>query len=174
MLIVTAGAGTAAAYETCRKYLLKGEGALVDVFTGAFRENWKQSTIVALIGIPFTVVAILTLSLAPTMGVAQIAIPLLIACLFLIYLFFWCVPLITRFNNPLPRHLRNGFTLGLTTPGLTLVLLVGLILAALGVWRAFPLVFVLPLVVLLGWTYLLERFFVKRGYVPPEPVAEEE
>ena len=47
-------------------------------------------------------------------------------------------------------------------------------LAFVGVWIYFPLVFVLPVAVMVAWTFRLERAFLRHGYVTapePAPVA---
>ena len=44
--VLTAGAATTALYETVYRYIRKDEGTLLKIFFGAFRENWKRSTLV--------------------------------------------------------------------------------------------------------------------------------
>ena len=99
--------------------------------------------------------------------------PLLVVVLFLLLLVFWCLPLVARFTNPTWRQLRNGFTLGLTTPSLTFLLAIAAVVAGVAIWNFPPAAFVVPGVVLVWWCYLLERFFVTRGYVQPEPEEAE-
>ena len=47
--VITAGASAAALYTTVYRYIRKGEGHLFRTFWGAFRENWKRSTLVWLV-----------------------------------------------------------------------------------------------------------------------------
>jgi len=168
--VLTVGAATAAAYQTSRKYVLKGEGGILAVFFTAFKANIKQATILGLAGILIGAIDILTVG-AASGGLLAIGFPLLIGGIFLACLFFWCIPLATRFTNSTFAHFRNGFSLGLGHIGRTLLLLAGLVVAGMGIWRYLPLVFVLPTGVMVLWTYYLERLFQKLGYVAPGPVA---
>lgn len=166
-LVVTAGAGTVVAYEVARRHVLGKDAGLWAVAKKALQQSWKQATVVGLLIIPFAALGILTISYLPTMGLADVLVPLLVIALFLLLLIFWCLPLVARFTNPTWRQVRNGFTLGLTTPSLTFLLAIALLLVGFALWNFVPAVFVLPGAVLVWWVYLLERFFVQRGYVKP-------
>lgn len=168
-LVVTAGAGTVIAYEVCRRYVLGKDAGLWAVAVKAWRQSWKQATVVGLLAVPVAALGILTISYLPTLGLADVLVPLLVIGLFLLLLVFWCLPLVARFTNPTWRQVRNGLTLGLTTPSLTFLLGIALVLAGLAIWNFMPAVFVLPGGILLWWCYLLERFFAARGYVTPQP-----
>ena len=172
-LVVTAGAGTVIAYEACRRYVLGKDASLVAVATKAWRQSWKQATVIGLLAVPVAAVGIFTLASLPTFGLAEVLVPLAVIGLFLVLLLFWCLPLAARFTNPTWRQLRNGFTLGLTTPSLTFLLGIAVVLGGVAVWNFMPAVFVVPGLVLLWWCYLLERFFIARGYVQPEPEEAE-
>jgi len=167
-LVVTAGAGTAVAYEVCRRYVLGKDAGLWPIATKAWRQSWRQATVVGLLAVPVAAVGILTLSSLPTLGLADVWVPLLVAGLFLLLLVFWCLPLVARFTNPTWRQVRNGFTLGLTKPSLTFLLGIAVVLGGVAVWNFMPAVLVVPGLILVWWCYLLERFFVARGYVQPE------
>ncbi len=170
-LVVTAGAGTVVAYELCRRYVLGKDAGFWAVATKAWRQSWKQATVIGLLALPVAAVGILTFSYLPTLGLSQVLVPLIVVGLFLALLIFWCLPLAARFTNPTWRQVRNGFTLGLTKPSLTFLLGIALVLAGVAVWNFMPAVFVVPGLILVWWCYLLERFFVARGYVSPEPDA---
>ena len=172
-LVVTAGAGTVVAYEVCRRYVLGKDAGFWPVGALAWQQSWRQATVVGLLAVPVAAVGILTLSYLPTLGLPGVLVPLMVVGLFLLLLVFWCLPLVARFTNPTWRQLRNGFTLGLTTPSLTFLLGIAVVLGGVAVWRFMPAVFVVPGLILLWWCYLLERFFVARGYVQPEPEEAE-
>jgi uncharacterized membrane protein YesL len=167
-LVVTAGAGTVVAYEVYRRYLLGNDAGLWAVAVKAWRQSWKQATLVGLLVVPVAAAGIFALTSVPILGLGQVLVPLVVAALFLVLLLFWCLPLTARFTNPTWRQVRNGFTLGLTTPSLTFLLGIALVLGGVAVWNFMPAVFVVPGLILLWWCYLLERFFVARGYVRPE------
>lgn len=172
-LVVTAGAGTAVAYEVCRRYVLGKDAGLWAIGALALRQSWRQATVIGLLAVPVAAVGILTLSYLPTLGLAGVLVPLLVAGLFLLLLVFWCLPLAARFTNPAWRQVRNGLTLGLTTPSLTFLLGIAVVLGGVAIWNFMPAVFVVPGLILVWWCYLLERFFVARGYVQPEPEEAE-
>ncbi|WP_246247283.1 DUF624 domain-containing protein [Cellulomonas septica] len=172
-LVVTAGAGTVVAYEVCRRYVLGKDGALLAVAARAWRQSWRQATVVGLLAVPVAAAGVVALSYLPTSGLAEVLVPLLVVGLFLLLLVFWCLPLVARFTNPTWRQVRNGLTLGLTTPSLTFLLGIAVVLGGVALWN-FPIaVLVVPGLVLVWWCYLLERFFVARGYVRPEPEEAE-
>jgi len=168
-LVVTAGAGTVVAYELCRRYVLGKDAGLWAIGVKAWRQSWRQATLVGLLVVPVAAAGIFALAALPALGLGQVFVPLLVVGLFLVLLLFWCLPLVARFTNPTWRQVRNGLTLGLTTPSLTFLLVIAVILAGVAVWKFLPAVFVAPGLILLWWCYLLERFFVTRGYVQPEP-----
>ncbi|NNH06791.1 DUF624 domain-containing protein [Cellulomonas fimi] len=172
-LVVTAGAGTVVAYEICRRYVLGKDAGLRAVGASAWRQSWKQATVVGLLAVPVAALGIVTLSYLPTLGLAEVLVPLLVVGLFLLLLVFWCLPLVARFTNPTWRQVRNGLTLGLTTPSLTFLLAIALVLGGVALWNVPIAVLVVPGVILVWWCYLLERFFVARGYVLPEPEEAE-
>lgn len=171
--MVTAGVGTVIAYELCRRYVLGKEAGPWRIATKAWQQSWKQATVVGLLAVVVAGLGILTLSYVPTLGLAEVLIPLLVIGLCLLILVFWCLPLVARFHNPTARQLRNGLTLGLTTPSLTFLLGIAVFVGGTAIWNAMPAVFVVPGLILVWWCYLLERFFVDRGYVRPHSEAEE-
>lgn len=174
-LVVTTGVGTVIAYELCRRYVLGKDAGPWAVAVTAWRQSWKQATVVGLLAVGVAGLGILTLSYLPTLGLADVLVPLLVTGFFLLILVFWCLPLVARFTNPTWRQLRNGFTLGLTTPSLSFLLGIAALLVGYALWNFMPAVFVLPGGILVWWCYLLERFFVARGYVEPhEPIDRRE
>lgn len=167
-LVVTAGAGTVVAYELCRRYVLGKDAGPWAIGLKAWRLSWRQATVVGLLAVLVAAAGIFALSVVPTLGLGEVIVPLLVVGLFLVLLLFWCLPLVARFTNPTWRQVRNGLTLGLSTPSLTFLLVIALILAGVVVWKFMPAVFVVPGLILLWWCFLLERFFVARGFVQPE------
>lgn len=168
-LVVTAGAGTVVAYEICRRHVLGKDGGYLAIAGEAWRRSWKQATVIGLLAVAVAAIGVVTLSYVPAVGLTAVLIPLIIVVLFLVLLLFWCLPLVARFTNPTWRQLLNGFTLGMTKPSLTFLLAIAVALGGVAVWNFMPSVFVVPGLILVWWCFLLERFFVARGYVEPEP-----
>lgn len=173
-LVVTAGAGTVVAYELCRRDVLGKDTGMWAIASSAWRQSWKQASVIGVLVVGVAAVGILTLSHLPALGLGQVLIPLVVVVLFLVLLVFWCLPLVARFTNPTWRQLGNGFTLGLTTPSLTFLLVIAVVLGGWAVWNFLPAVFVVPGLILVWWVHLLEQFFIKRGYVQPEPEETDE
>ena len=48
-LVVTAGAGTVVAYEVCRRYVLGKDAGPWAVAVTAWRQSWRQATVVGLL-----------------------------------------------------------------------------------------------------------------------------
>jgi uncharacterized membrane protein YesL len=174
--IITAGAATAALYDTIRRRVLTGSAPIMSTYFKAFKTNFRQGTILGLIGSVIILVVGVGVALDPSHDWRALVVPLVIGAVFAIGVFFWCIPLAVRFTNTTVAHFRHGLLLGLAHLGSTLLLLIGLALVVFGVWQMFPLVFVLPAVLMAGWTYWLEHLFLKHGYVEaaePEAAAED-
>ena len=77
-LVVTAGAGTVVAYEVCRRYVLGKDAGLWAIATKALRQSWRQATVIGLLAVPVAAVGILTLSYLPTLGLAEVWVPLIV------------------------------------------------------------------------------------------------
>jgi len=172
-LVLPAGAGTVIAYEVCRRHVLDKDTTMWAAASKAWRQSWKQATVVGLLAAAVAGLGLLTFSYAATLGTSQVLVPLLVTAFFLMILLFWCLPLVARFHNSTWRQLRNGFTLGLATPQLSFLLAVVLLVVGTLVWTMPPLVFAAPGLVLLWWCHMLERFFVDRGFVKPVPLPDE-
>ncbi len=143
-------------------------------FLRALVGNARQASLIGSLGIAVAAVCLLTFLLDPAPSLTGMAAPVLLGALVLTCLFGWCIPLGARFTNSTGAHLRNGLVLGLTHLPSTLLCLVGAGLVVVAVWFYLPLVFVLPVVVMVAWAFRLERVFTKNGYLTParpEPLA---
>ena len=171
--VVTIGAATCAFYETARKRLLKGDGYLFSTFFRAFKSNFRQATILGLLGILMVAAGIAIFMLAYELRSSVLYIVLLAEAVFCICLFLWSIPLAARFKNKILQHFRNGLLLGLGHLWSTLLLLIGLVLTGVGIFLYSPLVLVLPVTVMTVWAHWLERVFKKHGFVEKTERAED-
>lgn len=165
--LVTAGAATAAFYDSVRRRFVAGEEVSSRDFLRAVVDNARQATAIGCIGIAVVAVCLATFLVDPAPSLAGLAGPVLLGGLALTCLFGWCIPLGARFTNSTGAHLRNGLLLGLTHLPSTVLCLVATGAAFVGVWVYFPLVFVLPVAVMMAWTFRLERVFLRQGYLAP-------
>ena len=165
--LVTAGAATAAFYDSVRKRFVEGDEVSATDFLRALIGNARQASLIGSLGIAVAAVGLATFVFDPSPSLAGMAVPVLLAGLAIICLFGWCIPLAARFTNSTAAHLRNGLVLGLSHLPSTLLCLVAAGAVVVGVWAYFPLVFVLPVAVMVAWVHRLERVFLKHGYVAP-------
>ena len=165
--LVTAGAATAAFYESVRKRFVEGDEVSATDFLRALIGNARQASLIGSLGIAVSAVGLAPFLFDPSPSLTGVAAPVLLAGLAIICLFGWCIPLAARFANSTRAHLRNGLVLGLSHLPSTLLCLVAAGVGAVGVWVYFPLVFVLPVAVMVAWVHRLERVFLKHGYVTP-------
>lgn len=116
--IVTAGASTTALFYVTLKMVHNEEGSLTKSFFRAFRENFKQSTIVWLIllvlGIFLAVDGYVFYhmrfdSVIWTLGAAVFTVVLAAYAIVLMYVF----PLMSRFDNTVFAMLRNSLMIGM-------------------------------------------------------------
>ena len=169
--LVTAGAATAAFYDTVRRRFVADEDVSATDFLKALVANARQASLIGALGIVVGAVVLVTFLLDPAPSLSGMAVPVLLGALALTCLFGWCIPLCARFTNSTSAHLRNGLVLGLTRLGSTVLCLVGAGLVVAGVWFYFPAVFVLPVLVMVAWAHRLERVFLKNGYLSPAQPA---
>lgn len=139
--ILTAGASSTAMYVTVYRYLRRGEGHLLRTFLGAFRENFKRSTLVWLAAL-----AVLGVLAADALVLRALALgghplgrlywaALLLCCAavtWTAYLFAYAA----RFNGGVKDVLWTGFALMAFHPlralGVFLPILAGALLAVTG------------------------------------------
>ena len=129
--VLTAGAATTAAYAVLLKLCSGHEGYVVRDFFKAFRQNWKQGTVLWFITVAalyalYLDVQIVTKTDAPVPVIVISIVAAVSVALSLLYAY----PLCARYSNSVRSHLRNSFLLGIRHAGRTLFLLAVLALEA--------------------------------------------
>lgn len=163
--IITIGASSTALYTAVHRYLRRGEGHLLNTFLGAFRENFKRSTLVwlaaacvlAVLGTDAFVLRMMALGGHPLGRLYWAA--LLLCCsavTWTTYLFAYAA----RFNGRVKDVLRASFALMAFHPlralGVFLPLLAGMLLVLTGPgWIA-----IAPAAVCLLNSFTLEKIFL--------------
>lgn len=124
--LVTIGASTTALYYSCMKLLRTKEGYVHKNFHKAFKENFKQSTLIWLgmvvVGLLFTLDIRIGMSLDNTMGKVMIvgcSIFLIPLVLIAVYIF----PVQAKFENRIRDNLKNALILSLKHFPLSLFIL---------------------------------------------------
>ncbi len=175
--IITVGASTTALYTVCRRCIQRGEGAMWNTFWGAFRENFKRSTVLWLIAL--LVLAVLTADV-----LVFRSIKLSGGAMGILYwpaLALWCVALTwcvylsayaARVNGGVREVLRMGFMLMLLHPikalGVMLPLLAGLALTLMVPFMAL----ITPAAVFWAGSITIEKVF--RLHMRPEDLEREQ
>ena len=169
--IVTIGASTAALYSIMLKFVRNEEGYIFRGFFKAFKENFKQSTIIWLIllvlgiiwGIDFRLLGYFPGTIQFVLRVIFTLIGFVMLSI-LIYVF----PLTARYVNPVKATFKNALILTVAKLPYTLLMVVILVAAViLSLWNISTLLMALPMWMIFGvslivWvnSYLLRRVFV--------------
>lgn len=175
--LVTVGASTTALYYTVNKTLFKNRGYIAQEFWGAFKSNFKQSTIAWIVILFFYILAVLdfyilrafgTLADYPNMDYVVLIILLALVTCWADYLF----PCIARFANTTGKLLKNALIMALLNLPWTIFLLISFA-AAVALFYAYPpLLFVVPALYMCCVVPILEQIF--RKYMSPEDLAAED
>lgn len=171
--IVTIGASTTALYYSCMKRIRTGEGYVTQNFRKAFRENFRQSTIIwvglAAAGILFFLDLRISMALNNTMG----RIMLICCSVFLIPYFLtalYIFPVQAKFENRIFDTIKNALLMSIRHFFCS-VLLVIIYLSILLLGISFPPFIGLFLCCGAGLTgYLTSNIFIYifRKYIPEE------
>lgn len=175
--IVTAGAATTALYYTVNKVIRHGRGYLWGEFWGAFRSNFKQSTIVWLIQL--LIMAILAFDgyimyHAAQAGEKSGVLYMLFIAMFVLLLMWqiYLFPYMARFENTTKMVLKNSALIAIANVLKTLLMFVLLAAAVLAVYVFMPLILVVPTLYMLFVNFIMEKIFLK--YMSEEDIAAEE
>ncbi len=169
--IVTIGASTTALYTIMLKMVKNEEGYIFRGFFKAFKENFKQSTIIWIIVLVLGVVCWVDFRLAGVMpataGFLMRSVFLLIAFI-LLSVTIYAFALTARYENSIRATFRNALILTVAKLPYTLLMVivtVGAVIASL--WNSVTLMFAIPLWFLIGgsliaWinSFLLRRVFL--------------
>ena len=111
--VVTVGAAYAALSKVCMDMIYEQEGGIVKGFFRAFRENFKQATVVWLAEVLVTVSlvcdALLVMSFFP--GSKPMYILLGVLAFLVLCICAHMIPLVIRYRNGLRQHLSNAMAL---------------------------------------------------------------
>lgn len=114
--VFTVGAALSAMYSVTLKMCVNEEGAISQDFFKAFRENFKQATILWLIMLGIGLFLIADFLMVPLLGGIVYEIAFWILCvigILYIMVFSYLFPLQSRFENPIKRTLMNALFLSI-------------------------------------------------------------
>ncbi len=131
--VVTGGAALAGLCYAAEK-LRRQEGRPAANFFKGFRRNIRQATIAWIAALLLLAGLFIDLYLLVQRGAGGLYYLLLgLAFLWVIFTLVYLFPLIVRYENTLPKHIRNAFALSLARPGRS-ICLSALTLAPLLLW----------------------------------------
>mgnify|MGYP001851918098 FL=1 len=168
--IVTIGASTTALYTVMLKMVRNEEGYIFRGFFKAFKENFKQSTIIWLIVAALGAVWWIDYRVSGLMGQGisdAFRIIFLLLGFLLLSVIIYVFPLTARYENSISATFKNAIILTVAKLPYTFIMVAVLVIAVLAsLWNTMMLMMALPLwfifgVSLIAWvnSYLLRRVF---------------
>ena len=116
--IITAGAAISATHRIMQDFLMDNETTIISTYFRAFKENFKQATLVwlALVVIIAALLAdVFLINLFIQGSLRSFFVILLSAVALIVFaISMYIFPLLTRYRNTLPQHLRNSLILMIT------------------------------------------------------------
>lgn len=138
--IVTIGASTAAFYSFTLDAVQDAEGRVWSTYFSAFRENFRQATVLWLLQLVLTVFLTVNLYAAWNFylirGILGLGLLSLAACgLFLcVGTGLYVYPILVSYDFPVKKILRDSFIMAVGNPHVTISVLVLFLLAGVGIW----------------------------------------
>lgn len=175
--LFTVGASTTAMYYCVNKVLRRGRSYVFKEFWGAFKRNFKQSTIICLI---LWVVTLLMAIDAYIMkqfydagsGVGKLYVVFVILFIFEVAWASYIFPYIARFENTKKVILKNSALMAVAHLPQTILMIV-MIVVVIGFYFMLPaIIFFVPAAFMWVWNIILERIF--RKYMSEEDLKAEE
>ncbi len=177
--LVTIGASTTALYYAMMKRIRVDQGTIPGNFWKAFKENFKQSTIMWLIVAAFGVVVWLDLNFCMTWNTLATKVMLVGCALVLIpcwMTFLYLFPLQAKFTAPVPVVFKNALLISVRHLPMTLLLTVlwALVWLLLAIFPPFSGLMIICGAGLLAWVTSHIYIQVFRAYLPNEVKEDEE
>jgi uncharacterized membrane protein YesL len=176
--VITIGPANTALYYATVKVIRRERGYLFREFFKSFKLNFKQG---AILGIILTVMYVIIAfdlyaawtSLGGTNSVSSILFGIYIAIAIILLCFsLYIYPVLSRFEMPMKQLIKIVFFMSIKHLPSTIAMLVVQVAAILGVILIPPLIFIVPALVTLINSLLMERIFKK--YTPKAEGEEEE
>lgn len=173
--IFTIGASTTALYSVTLKYVRNEEGYLTSSFFRAFKQNFKQATLIWLAILMAAVILCFDFILYFRMNQSDPVQFLFLTIFFGIFVAFlmtslFVYPLLAKFDNPVRRTLLNALVMAVChIPSALLILIISFAVPVTGLLGFPPLLFLAPALT----AYLNSCLFVKifDHYLPAEAVT---
>lgn len=184
--IITIGASTTALYTVTLKLAKNQDGYIASTFFKAFKDNFKQSTIIWLIMIGIGILLgadIMIINALKVPGELILNYILLFVILIFVMTLCYVFPLQSKFVNPVKQTMKNALVLSIGHfPRTILIILIHAIPIVL-LWldvvnsMVLMLAYVFPFMSIIGFgliAYLSSKIFHKifKKYIPEDPLDE--
>ena len=174
--VVTMGASYTAFYYAYNKSVRQRRSYATREFFDAFKANFKQSTIMWLIGIGAMLLFALDLKLLSAMGEDMGFVHIITGIIFMIMVFFvvWLLylfPYMARFENPNKVCARNCLMILIANLPWSIALLIIFLIAGYSIFLFPVAIFLAPTVYMVLANLVLER--VLKKYMRPEDLEAE-
>lgn len=175
--IFTIGASTTAVYYTVNKCIRNNRGYVSSEFFSAFKNNFKQSTIIwlillaiyALLGFDYYVMKQFA---EAGQDIGKLYIVFFVFAVVVTMWGFYIFPYVARFENTVKNTLKNTIFFAISNIHWTIILTVLFIAMCLGLYLFPPVAIIMPVLYNLLKNIALEHIFKK--YMTPEDLALEE
>lgn len=166
--IITAGAAISAAHRIMQDYLMENESTLVKTYFRAFKENFKQATVVwliLLVIIAALLADVFLINLFIQGTLRNFFVILLSAVALVVFgISLYIFPLLTRYNNTLTQHLHNSLILMITKLPRTVGMMALHCLPFIILWLSFNVflqTFIFWMLVGISFTIFMDTFLLK-------------
>lgn len=161
--IITIGASTTALYSVTLKYTKNEEGYITSSFFTAFRQNFKQASIIwwllLLAGLALSMDVIIY-SRSNTVGLMSILLMTFFFSLLLAFVLMhlYIYPLLAKFNNTIRRTLINSLVMALLHwPSSISMFTISIVILIIGIYAFPPILFFAPGLI----AYINSRFLLR-------------
>ena len=124
--VVTIGASTTAMYTVALKLAKGDDGYVVRRFFKAFKQNFKQATIINLVVCVFAAIIAVDYYIYTHGGVvpAPMLILLMVVTLLLVIFLSWVYPVLAQFDNTIKNTCKNAFAMSIVHLPFTVIITV--------------------------------------------------
>lgn len=110
--VVTIGPAITALYAVSLRSVRYGDGYVIQTFFRSFKQNFKQSFVVGMIGLLFVCLLVIDLFFWRNVGPAFMSVFMTVVSICVGYLvfivFLWLFPVIAKLENPLRVQIKNA------------------------------------------------------------------
>lgn len=160
--VFTIGASTSALYYAVQKSIVHERSYARKEFLYSFKRNFKQATLLWLGFFVFGTAMLFGAYQSYSGAMPQVFLYVyVIIFAVLLMTAVYAFPYIARFEGGTPQIVKNCLMISVTNLPKTLLSLLLIAAAAVAVWVFFPLVFLLPALVMCGIESMMEKTFAK-------------